>query len=177
MAVSPIRTERLELVPFEPIAIKRLLEGDRSAAERALGRLLPDEFPTADDLEGFLPIQLHRMEQSPKRRAWMARLMVARPEGVVGHCGFHGPPEVIGRAEIGYTVFTPFRGRGFATEAATGLVRWAFEQGETTVFATVSPDNAPSLAVVRGIGFQQVGTQEDEVDGLELVFTIEAPKG
>lgn len=175
MPVSAIHTERLDLVPFDPIAIRRLIEGDRSAAERVLGRLLPDEFPNRDELEGFLPIQLHRMEQAPKQRAWMARLMVAMPEGVVGHCGFHGPPEIIGRAEIGYTVFTPFRGQGFATEAAGGLVRWAFGQGEKVVFATVSPTNEPSLAIVRRLGFHQVGTQEDEVDGLELVFTIEKP--
>jgi ribosomal-protein-alanine N-acetyltransferase len=175
MPVSEIRTERLQLVPFDPAAIRRLIEGDRPEAERVLGRILPDEFPNSDELEGFLPIQLHRMEQSPRRRAWMARLTVSRPDGVVGHCGFHGPPEMIGRAEIGYTVFEPFRGRGFAKEAAGALVRWAFEQGEKKVFATVSPNNAPSLAVVRALGFQQTGTQQDEVDGLELVFTIDAP--
>jgi ribosomal-protein-alanine N-acetyltransferase len=177
MLVREIRTERLQLVPFDPAAIRRLIEGDRPEAERVLGRILPDEFPNGDELEGFLPIQLHRMEQSPKRRAWMARLMVSRQDGVVGHCCFHGPPEMIGRAEIGYTVFEPFRGRGFAKEAAGALVRWAFEQGEKKVFATVSPNNAPSLAVVRALGFQQTGTQQDEVDGLELVFTIDAPRG
>src|SRR5260370_35512951 len=138
MPVSSIRRERLELVPFDPIAIRRLIEGARSAAERALGRHLPDEFPDRDEIEGFLPIQLHRMEQSPKRRAWMARLMVAKPEGVVGHCGFHGPPEIIGRAGIGYTVFTPFRGKGFAGRAPPGLARWALRRGEKTVSATVS---------------------------------------
>src|SRR5205807_2373816 len=79
-------------------------------AERVLGRILPDEFPNRYELDGFLPIQLDRMEQSPRRRGWMARLMVSDELGVVGHGGFHGPPELIGRAEIGYTVFEPFRG-------------------------------------------------------------------
>ncbi|TMC54235.1 MAG: GNAT family N-acetyltransferase [Chloroflexi bacterium] len=177
MSVSSIRTPHLELIPFDPIAIRRLIEGDRPEAERVLGRIVPDEFPNSDELEGFLPIQLQRMGQSPRRREWMARLMVSETLGVVGHCGFHGAPETIGRAEIGYTVFEPFRGRGFAREAAGALVKWAFEHGEKKVFATVSPDNAPSLAVVRAIGFQQVGTQQDEVDGLELVFTMDAPAG
>jgi RimJ/RimL family protein N-acetyltransferase len=103
----------------------------------------------------------------------LARLMMTRDTQAAGHCGFHGPPEVIGRAEIGYTVFTKFRGKGFAKEAARALVDWAFDQGEKQVFASVSPDNAPSLAVVKSLGFRQVGTQEDEVDGLELVFAIE----
>jgi len=40
--------------------------------------------------------------------------------------------------------------------------------------ATVAPDNAPSLAVVRAAGFVHVGEQMDPVDGLELVCTREA---
>jgi RimJ/RimL family protein N-acetyltransferase len=174
VTVEPIRTERLELVALAPEAIRGLIAGKRDEAERMLGLSLPAEFPNEGDLVGFLPIQLKRMEAEPHRREWMARIIVTKPEGAVGHCGFHGPPDTIGRAEIGYTVFSQFRGRGYAKEAARGLVDWAFEQGEREVYATVSPSNAPSLAVVRRLGFMQVGTQEDEVDGLELVFVIRA---
>lgn len=174
MTVPPIRTERLELIAFAPEAVRALIAGRRNEAERILGLSLPAEFPNAGDLDGFLPIQLKRMEVEPRRREWMARLMVSQAEGAVGHCGFHGPPATIGRAEIGYTVFSQFRGRGYAKEAAQGLVEWAFGQGEREVYATVSPGNDASLAVVRRLGFKQVGTQEDEVDGLELVFVIRA---
>jgi len=172
---SSIRTDRLVLEPIDPEVIRLLIGGDRAAAQQEAARKFPDEFPTADELAGFLPIQLKRMEDHPDRRGWMARLMVTRDGEVIGHCGFHGPPDVIGRAEIGYTVFEAFRGRGFAKEAANALTRWAFTQGEERVFASVSPDNGPSLAVIRHLGFVQVGSQEDEVDGLELVFAIERP--
>ena len=175
MSVSPIRTERLDLVSLEPDAIRHLMTGQRKEAERLLGLTVPHEFPTTEEVAGFLAIQLRRMEESPDRREWMARLMVARPAMIIGHCGFHGPPDVIGRAEVGYTVFAPFRGHGFAKEAARALVEWAFAQGQREVYASVSPGNAPSLAVVRRVGFKQVGTQEDEIDGLELVFAIERP--
>ena len=176
MLVSPIRTERLDLVAFDPAAILHLIKGEHDQAERVLGLALPQEFPDRDDIDGFLTIQLHRMEENPDRRDWTARLMVTHAQVVVGHCGFHGPPEAVGRAEIGYTVFAPFRGRGFAKEAARALVGWAFAQGETEVYASVSPDNEPSLAVVKSLGFKQVGTQDDEVDGLELVFAVQQPK-
>jgi len=172
---SSIRTERLVLEPIDPEVIRLLIRGDRAAAQQEAARTFPDEFPTADELGGFLPIQLKRMDADPHRRDWLARLMVTHEGEVIGHCGFHGPPDVIGRAEIGYTVFEQFRGRGFATEAAHALTQWAFTHGEERVFATVSPDNAPSLAVIRHLGFVEVGTQEDEVDGLELVFAIERP--
>ena len=175
LRITPIRTARLELVAFDPRAIRALIEGDRVHAEMILGALLPDEFPNEDELHGFLAVQLQRMESAPERRAWMARLMRSRAGEAIGHCGFHGPPEIIGRAEIGYTVFEKFRRQGYATEAAGALVRWAFRHGEKEVYASVSPNNAASLAVVRGLGFRQVGTQEDEVDGLELVFAIERP--
>lgn len=176
MRVNTIETERLELVALEPETIRHLIQRDRKKAEEAQGLSLPHEFPTQDELEGFLAVQLHRMEASPDRRDWLARLVVTRVEReVIGHCGFHGPPEVIGRAEIGYTVFAPFRSHGFAKEAARALVEWALSNGEAKVYASVSPDNAASLAVVRSVGFTQVGTQVDEVDGLELVFAIAQP--
>jgi len=155
---------------MDPTAIQFLLKGERKDAERAQGLTLPSTFPSPNELDGFLPIQLHRMQARPDRRAWTARFMVTRPGEVIGHCGFHGPPEAIGRAEIGYKVFEPHRGRGFAKEAAGALIAWAFEQGEKEVYASVSPNNTASLAVVRSLGFKQVSTQEDEVDGLELVF-------
>jgi ribosomal-protein-alanine N-acetyltransferase len=172
---SSIITDRLVLEPLDPEVIRLLIRGDRAAAQQQAARTFPDEFPTSDDLAGFLPIQLKRMEADPHQRDWMARLMVTTEGEVIGHCGFHGPPDAIGRAEIGYTVFEEFRGRGFAREAAKALTEWAFKQGEERVFASASPDNAASLAVIRHLGFVQVGTQEDEVDGLELVFAIERP--
>jgi len=174
MPPATIRTKRLELVPIEPAAIRPLIAGDRREAERVLGLTVPPEFPTDDDLAGFLPVQLHRMEQAPDRRDWMARVMVSAEREAIGHCGFHGPPDIVGRAEIGYTVFVAFRGQGYAKEAARALATWAFEQGERDVFATVAPSNAPSLNIVKALGFRQIGTQEDEVDGLELVFAVRA---
>jgi len=166
-----IRTPRLELIPLAPEVIEKLIAGDRVGAAAALGVTFPDEFPAPGEQHGFLPVQLERMEAAPQRRDWMARITVASSDrSAIGHCGFHGPPEMIGRAEIGYTVFTHHRGRGYAKEAAGALVEWAFAQGEAEVYASVAPDNAPSLAVVRALGFTQIGTQIDEVDGLELVF-------
>jgi [ribosomal protein S5]-alanine N-acetyltransferase len=172
--IASITTPRLALVPLRPEAIRAILAGDRAGAQEIIGLELPAEFPDADELGGFLPIQLGRMEQAPDRRQWMARLMVTLDQHLVGHCGFHGPPDVIGRAEIGYAVFTAYRGLGYAKEAAQALVHWAIDHGQREVFASFAPDNAPSLAVIRALGFTQVGRQQDDVDGLELVFVVRA---
>jgi [ribosomal protein S5]-alanine N-acetyltransferase len=168
-----LHTPRLELVHLDADAIRHLIAGDLAAAERVTGLPLPAEFLNEDERTGVLPVQLKRMEASPDQLDWTMRLMVTRSDHeVIGHCGFHGPPQDVGRAEIGYTVFEPYRGRGYAKEAARALVEWGLAQGQSEVYASVSPGNAPSLAVVRAVGFEQVGVQEDEVDGTELVFAI-----
>ena len=175
---ATLRTARLELVHLDADAIRHLVAGDRAAAEGVTGLPLPAEFPTEEERTGVLPVQLTRMEASPDQLDWTMRLMVTTPDReVIGHCGFHGPPRDVGRAEIGYTVFEPYRGRGYAKEAARALVDWGLAQGESEVYAAVSPSNAPSLAVVHAIGFEQVGVQEDEIDGRELVFAIGRASG
>jgi ribosomal-protein-alanine N-acetyltransferase len=41
-----------------------------------------------------------------------------------------------------------------------------------TVRASISPDNAASLATIAGFGFVRVGEQWDDEDGLELLFEV-----
>jgi ribosomal-protein-alanine N-acetyltransferase len=75
--------------------------------------------------------------------------------------------------EIGYTIEEPWRGHGYATAAATELLRRAEERGVRHYLASTTPDNEPSLAIIRKLGFRQTGEAIDEEDGLELVFELE----
>jgi len=169
---APIFTARLSLEPLRPETLEAFVSDDTGAADRAQGRVLPEDFlDPADDF--FLEVQLGRMRSRPSRRGWCARVIVrVEDDTVVGHCGFHGPPEDVGRAEIGYTILPVYRGKGYAVEAARGLVDWARSQGETVVFASVSPHNSASLAVVDKLGFRKTGIQIDEIDGEEGVFEL-----
>lgn len=171
MVPGTISTGRLDLVPLPTAVARLLIENDRRSVEE-IGIRLPEDFPSSRDRSGFLSIQLDRMERFPDRRDWLARMILDAGGNFVGHCGFHGPPEEIRRAEIGYTVFRSYRGRGYAKEAAGALARWAFKQAAPEVYASISPANEPSLAVVRALGFEQVGIQEDVEDGTELVFVV-----
>jgi len=70
-------------------------------------------------------------------------------------------------------VFPEHRRRGYAEEATRAMISWAGEQpGVRGIRASVSPDNEPSLNLVRKLGFVQTGSQIDEIDGLELVFEL-----
>ena len=59
--------------------------------------------------------------------------------------------------EMGYQLAPEFWGRGYATEAARALARWAFQHSLVEVFALVNPDNARAAATARNIGMEWVG--------------------
>jgi RimJ/RimL family protein N-acetyltransferase len=172
-----ITSERLDLILLSPQAIDALLEGRRSDAERELDASIPENWPDEHDA-GFLRYRQRQLERMPQAEQWLVRAVILRGPArvMIGHAGFHGPPGVNGKqdasaVELGYTIFEPHRGHGYATEAATALMDWAHEEQEIDRFiASVAPDNAPSLAIVKKLGFVQTGEQWDEEDGLELVF-------
>ncbi|MFB7088163.1 GNAT family N-acetyltransferase [Streptomyces sp. NPDC056296] len=112
------------------------------------------------------------MDADPGHARWMARQAVVGDESlVVGHAGFHGPPDEAGMVEIGYSIDPRFRRRGYARSTLIELLRRAAaEPTVATVRATIGPDNVASLATISGFGFTHVGEEWDEEDGHELVF-------
>jgi RimJ/RimL family protein N-acetyltransferase len=50
---------------------------------------------------------------------------------------------------------------------------WAVTHGVRRFVVTVSPDNAPSLALVAKAGFRKIGEHIDDEDGLELILLKE----
>jgi RimJ/RimL family protein N-acetyltransferase len=55
-------------------------------------------------------------------------------------------------ADIAWVIGTAFQGCGYATEAATGVVRRLGAEGVTTVRAHIRPGHAASAGVARAIG-------------------------
>jgi RimJ/RimL family protein N-acetyltransferase len=72
-----------------------------------------------------------------------------------------------GTAEIAWVVGTDWQGRGFAKEAALGLVAWLDEQGVERIIAHVHPDHAASAAVTKAAGL----TRTDQLDDGEYLWT------
>jgi len=85
---------------------------------------------------------------------------------VVGSCAFKGPPAPDGSVEIAYAIDPGHRGRGYATEAAQGLTRFALEAGHASVVrAHTLPEPNASTRVLTACGFRCLGTVEDPEDG------------
>ncbi len=159
---------QLTMELLEPAAMEALLDGDLAAASRICRLELPPFFLE----EAWLwRIRVDQVRRSPEDGPWLVRVVVLKPSRVVvGHAGFHGPPDAAGAVEIAYTIVPEQRGNGYAHAVLAALVEEARTHPDVhLVRATISPDNGPSLAVIRRGGFVQVGEQWDDVDGLELV--------
>jgi [ribosomal protein S5]-alanine N-acetyltransferase len=171
---SPQRTaepKTLRFVLLPPAALQALGDGLLAEASEAAGVALTPFFVT-EWARGLWRLRASQVVADPPSGRWIARAAVAEPEeAVVGYAGFHGPPDVAGLVEIGYSVDPDWRRRGYATAMVRELLqRAAGEPDVRTVRATISPDNVASLATIAGFGFTENGEQWDEEDGRELIF-------
>ena len=176
---APVTSERLELVSMSPQFIEALLAGRRDEAVAEGGFTFPESWPDAHD-RGFLNFRLRQMRERPENQEWYVYAVVL-PEGerpMIGHAGFHGPPganavKAADAVEVGYSVFVPYRRRGYATEVVRALIGWASrEHGIRRFIASISPENEPSLALASRLGFRHIGQHWDEEDGEELEFEL-----
>ena len=162
---------RLELLPAETLEL--FLAGDAKGAESIQGLTFSEPFLQSVD-DRFLRIQLQRIRSRPSGRSWCIRAIVRNEDdAVIGHSGFHGPPEDVGRAEIGYNILEPYRRNGYATEAVQSLVDWARRRGERVVYASISPSNFASIGVATKLGFRHTGVHRDEIDDEVYVFELD----
>ena len=160
-----------------PAFIEAVLDDRRAEAAALLDVELPEEFPSEGE-RGFLGLRLRQMDKDDRFQTWCPNAVVLDGK-MIGHAGYHGPPGVNSTqnpdaVEYGYKIFPAWRGHGYATHAAVMLMDLAEERAGIRHFVlAVAPDNDPSLAIVRKLGFVRTGEQMDEEDGLEHIFELE----
>ena len=173
-----ISSERLDLVPLMPAFLQASLERDRAAAERLLEHTLSPEW---FDRPAVIKRRLAQLRQDPTLQPWLLRAIVLRAEGVmVGRIGFHSQPDPAyltdiapGGVEYGYTVYPAYRRQGIAREACRALMAWASERhGVSTFVLSIRPDNLPSQRLAEQLGFRQIGSHVDPIDGPEDILAL-----
>ncbi len=188
VGLDAIATARLNLVIVNAPILAAMY--DRTDAPASTPFTWPAWWPDEVDAP-HVAMWRRRAPDFDDANAWRPRAVVRRESAaMIGHAGFHRPPGSLERAladptyrgtavpttrgvvEIGYTIFPPARGRGYATETAAALVDWAFATGAvSTVLAAVAEDNTASLAVLDRVGgFDRIGTCRDDDGAVELVF-------
>ena len=114
------------------------------------------------DNEDLTRLRLEQIEVNPAYRPWSLRAIALREQSqMVGYIGFHTVPGASylepyapDGVEFGYTVFPPFRRRGFAREACQALMYWANEKHQVSQFVlSISPDNIPSRRLAEQLRF------------------------
>lgn len=161
-----IETPRLRLLPV-PLEWLRaeVLRPDRLAS--IIHMDAPGEWPASFHEHDPIEYMLRRVESAPLEAAWWLYGFLLRDttleDPLIGAGGFKGPPTRGGTVEIGYAIVPQHRGIGLATEAATGLIGFAFEHADVDrVIAETLPSHAASIRVLEKCRFRCIGEGSDE---------------
>lgn len=159
-----LETERLLLCSWTEAQWPDLLalHGDPGVARY----LTPDGLPWS---EAACKARLARwMAEFHSHRMGKLRLIRKADGALVGRAGFglHGPDA---EPELGFAIYPREQGKGYASEAATGLVDWLFAETDAPLcHGFAHRDNAPSIAVLRRVGMRKVG--EGPFEGMPFVY-------
>jgi [ribosomal protein S5]-alanine N-acetyltransferase len=145
------------------------MSGDRHKLNQSISATVPDEWP-GQDLRDALPLITAEMAQQRGDVRWVWLIIEQASGTVVGDIGFHGTIQDVTEGEIGYALLPDARGRGYATEAATALVKWTFAKTEIVrIIAVIERANKQSLRVAAKLGMREVATDDLTYRTFELI--------
>jgi [ribosomal protein S5]-alanine N-acetyltransferase len=158
-----MRTARLDLVATTIEHLRVELEAPEQLTAR-LEAVVPASWPPGlydrDAMEFFRARMAELGEAAVGWYGWYAILRAKPPEPavLVAAGGYFGPPAPDGTVEIGYSVASEHRAKGYATELVGALVARAFgTPGIVRVIAHAAETNIASHTVLERSGFRRVG--------------------
>lgn len=134
-----IQTERLRLVPATKEFTSQI-----SRAEYQIGP--------------HIPHYLKQLDQDPTQYGWGVWFVIKKEDNkIIGDLGFKGKPISAKEVEIGCSISPSFQGKGYATEAVQGLIKWAASTGKVKkIIAQCFEDNHASIKVLTKIGMKKI---------------------
>ena len=167
MNASRLTAPHLELVAGTVALLDAELAG-REALARELAARVPATWPPELYDRPAMEMTRSYLHQHPDAIGWgLWYLLQLDAAGgaptVVGICGFKGKPSEDGTVEIGYSVLGRYQRCGFASEAVSALVSWAFAKPEVqVVIAETLPHLRPSIRVMEKNGFHFIGRGSED---------------
>ncbi|MFF0478665.1 GNAT family N-acetyltransferase [Streptomyces sp. NPDC004284] len=162
MKIESVTTARLVLHPLSVEEAERIV-----ARQSGPGDLWGEDYPSDGDVRantGFLRGVAERGDPG------VFRTYEIRLDGVtVGGIGFHGTPDEIGVATIGYGLVPGVRGKGYASEALRALIELARTAGVAGVKGDADLDNRASHRVMEAAGMRCVA-EDDKLRHFYLGF-------
>jgi [ribosomal protein S5]-alanine N-acetyltransferase len=162
MSGAPLElsTPRLLLVPVTLTTIDAELE-DRKRLAQLLRAEIPAGWPPPLNDESTMRWTRQNLVANPDNSGWGTWYFLLRRESrapiLIGVGGFKGHFVAPGACEVGYSVMEEHQRHGYASEAVTALVAWAFGHPEIErVLAHTLTELAPSIRVLEKNGFVHV---------------------
>jgi RimJ/RimL family protein N-acetyltransferase len=158
---SPLRTERLDLLPITRAHAPAMFEVLKDESLYAFtGGSPPADVETLARLYAFW-----EQRRSPDgAELWLNWVMRLRDQAEwVGHLQAGVQPN---HTSIAWTVGAKWQRVGYATEAATAVLAWLLDLGVRDIRASIHPAHAASIRVAERLGFHRT----TESSGTELIW-------
>lgn len=156
-----IQTDRLKLLPFTIQICEEALSCSTSfLADLGItpGYGWPD-LETLDTLPRILN-HLNKVKHPSGFESWM--VINKSTNTLIGDIGFKGLPNEYGEIDLGYGIIKSETQKGYAKEAASGLIEWAFKQiGIKAITASCSKENLASQQILTFLNFKKVGENQE----------------
>jgi ribosomal-protein-alanine N-acetyltransferase len=164
----PIQTNRLKLLPFTVQICEETLSGEISCLTD-LGIAPAKDWPDLETLD-TLPRILTNLNKVPSPSGFESWMIIHKSTNVlIGDIGFKGTPNEYGQIDLGYGIVQSETQKGYAKEAALGLIEWAFMQAEVKMItASCSKENFASQKILVFLNFKKV-EERDEMIYWELL--------
>ena len=174
-----IETLRLQLIPCELAHFEALINDESRLAALLESGVPGGAAPLGCHVEidpdwlGFdaareaMPHAYDFLKAHPSALGWWTYLFVHKPDHtLIGLGGFKGEVNEEGVVEIGYEIAPTYRRRGLASEAALGMIEYAFAHADVKrVDAHTLAERNASTGVLEKVGMKHLGAVQDPDDG------------
>jgi ribosomal-protein-alanine N-acetyltransferase len=155
-----LTTPRLILTPVTLAAINAEID-DRARMGEVLGAEVPADWPPPLNDRNTMRWTRNHLLAHPDAGGWGTWYFMLRRDSrtplLIGNGGFKGKFVAPGTCEVGYSVMESHHRHGYASEAVSALVEWAFSHPEIDrVVAHTLPELTPSIRVLEKNGFVRV---------------------
>lgn len=156
-------TTRLKLRKLQPEDVPSLVKyaNNKNISDNILNIPYPYREPDA-------VFRLSYVYQGFKNKSrYVFAITLKEPNELIGEISLHLDSDP-GKAQLGYWVAEPFRGKGIATEAARAILRFGFEKlSLTLVYATCYTENTASEKVLLNTGMIR-----ESVNGNVMLYNL-----
>jgi [ribosomal protein S5]-alanine N-acetyltransferase len=161
LQIDKLTTERLILVPFTTAICKDIMNDDFSKLyDMGLRKGL--SWPDDEAMETMPRIlnNLSKVEAPTGFESWM--IIKKDTVEIIGDLGFKGFNYEEKNADIGYGIIKEERQKGYAKEAATAIIQWAFSNSVLKeITASCSIDNLSSINLLEKMNFIKIKKENE----------------